>query len=124
MARMSGGSAPGWAGRGSGAAPGPAPAPGASRLRGSIPDHPDPSRIPGLASGPTGGRGASRGWGDPRIPGLSWGAPGGAGSSARCPAPAGRAPGVAGSPLARGSGHSSADAGAAPQIPEDLYLSR
>lgn len=38
MARMSGGSAPGWAGRGSGAAPGPAPPGSIPALGGDIPD--------------------------------------------------------------------------------------
>lgn len=86
MARMSGGSAPGWAGRGSGAAPGPAPPGSIPALGGDI---------PGLRSGAAGtgpralpgprGQEASRGWGDPWIPGLSSGTPGRRGGL--CPVP-------------------------------------
>ncbi|XP_039408776.1 synaptotagmin-12 [Corvus cornix cornix] len=127
---MSGGSAPGWAGRGSGAAPGPAPP-------GSIPavggDIPDPGaglrsrRDPRAAAG-----------GSARSPGVGRSVDPGAGLGDRraargaLPGPHRRPGGPRGSqlPPRPGSGRSSADAGAArgsprsPQVPEDLYLSR
>lgn len=55
MARMSGGSAPGWAGRGSGAAPGPAPPGSGSRIPAGT------SQIPALASAPAATPGQDRG---------------------------------------------------------------